>query len=190
MYTGIGKVWRNDFMAIQVAKDRMSFGGDGFSHHELSAQGGQKKGGLPMKYLLLVSHGTMAPGVHSVIRMLLGDRDDVLSYSMEDGVSADEYVAGLSKVIEPIQADDTVLVLGDIVGGSPLTNALNTLTQKGLLAQTLAFGGLSLPMAISALMAIDDGLDDATLEQSIVEEATAGIRKVELALDEDDEEDL
>jgi hypothetical protein len=39
-------------------------------------------------------------------------------------------------------------------------------------------------------MAIDDGLDDATLEQSIVEEATAGIRKVELALDEDDEEDL
>ena len=143
-----------------------------------------------MKYLLLVSHGTMAPGVHSVIRMLLGDRDNVLSYSMEDGVSADAFTAALEQVIAPIEADDSVVVLGDIVGGSPLTNTLNVLTQKGLLANTVAFGGLSLPMAISALMAIDDGLDDATLEQSIVEEATAGIRKVELALDEDDEEDL
>ena len=35
-----------------------------------------------MKYLLLVSHGTMAPGVHSVRRMLRGDRDNGLGYSM------------------------------------------------------------------------------------------------------------
>ena len=34
--------------------------------------------------------------------------------------------------------------------------AANLLTQKGLLAKTTAFGGMSLPMAISALMAIDD----------------------------------
>ena len=90
-----------------------------------------------MKYLLLVSHGTMAPGVHSVIKMLLGDRDNVLSYSMEDGVSADDFVVGLSNVLEPVGADDSLVVLGDIVGGSPLTNALNTITQKGLLARTI-----------------------------------------------------
>ncbi len=143
-----------------------------------------------MKYLLLVSHGTMAPGVHSVIRMLLGDRDDVLSYSMEDGVSADAFVAELSKVIAPIGDEDSVIVLGDIVGGSPLTNTLNTLTQKGLLARTVAFGGLSLPMAIAALMAIDDGLDGDALADSVIGEAREGARKVELALDDEDEEDL
>lgn len=143
-----------------------------------------------MKYLLLVSHGTMAPGVHSVIRMLLGERDDVLSYSMEDGVSADTFVAELSKVIAPIGDEDSVIVLGDIVGGSPLTNTLNTLTQKGLLARTVAFGGLSLPMAIAALMAIDDGLDGDALADSVIGEAREGARKVELALDDEDEEDL
>ncbi len=144
-----------------------------------------------MKYLLLVSHGTMAPGVHSVIKMLLGDRDNVLSYSMEDGVSADDFVVGLSSVLEPVGAGDSLVVLGDIVGGSPLTNALNTITQKGLLPQTLAFGGLSLPMAIAALMAIEDGLDDAALVDSVINEAKEGARKVELALDDDeDEEDL
>lgn len=143
-----------------------------------------------MRYLLLVSHGTMAPGVHSVIRMLLGERDDVLSYSMEDGVSADDFVAGLEGVIAPIGDEDTVLVLGDIVGGSPLTNTLNTLTQKGLLPKTIAIGGMSLPMAISALMAIDDGMDDASLVESVISEAREGARQVELALDDEDEEDL
>ncbi|MBR3160692.1 MAG: PTS fructose transporter subunit IIA [Atopobiaceae bacterium] len=144
-----------------------------------------------MKYLLLVSHGTMAPGVHSVIKMLLGDRDNVLSYSMEDGVSADDFVVGLSNVLEPVGADDSLVVLGDIVGGSPLTNALNTITQKGLLARTIAFGGLSLPMAIAALMAIEDGLSDDALIDSVITEAKEGARKVELALDDDeDEEDL
>ncbi|MDO4537796.1 MAG: PTS fructose transporter subunit IIA [Coriobacteriales bacterium] len=143
-----------------------------------------------MKYLLLVSHGTMAPGVHSVIRMLLGERDNVLSYSMEDGVSADAFVECLGKVLEPVNEDDSVVVLGDIVGGSPLTNTLNTLTQRGLLGNTIAFGGLSLPMAIAALMAIEDGLDDDALIQSVIDEARNGVRRVELALDDDEEEDL
>lgn len=143
-----------------------------------------------MKYLLLVSHGTMAPGVHIVIRMLLGERENVLSYSMEDGVSADDFVAALATVLEPIGEGDSVVVLGDIVGGSPLTNTLNTLTQKGLLDKTIAFGGLSLPMAIGALMAIDDNVDDDTLVQSVLTEAREGARRIELALDDDDEEDL
>jgi PTS system N-acetylgalactosamine-specific IIA component len=143
-----------------------------------------------MKYLLLVSHGTMAPGVHSVIRMLLGDRDNVLSYSMEDGVSADAFTAALEQVIAPIEADDSVVVLGDIVGGSPLTNTLNVLTQKGLLANTVAFGGLSLPMAITALMGIEDGVEGDAFVQNVLDEAREGVRKVELALDDDDEEDL
>ena len=143
-----------------------------------------------MRYLLLVSHGTMAPGVHSVIKMLLGERDDVLSYSMEDGVSADAFVAGLEGVVAPIGPDDSIVLLGDIIGGSPLTNTLNLLTQKGLLAKTTAFGGMSLPMAISALMAIDDDLDDASRVASVVSEAREGARQVELALDDDDEEDL
>ncbi len=142
-----------------------------------------------MKYLLLVSHGTMAPGVHSVIKMLLGDRDNVLSYSMEDGVSADAFVEALRGVIAPIGADDSVVVLGDIVGGSPLTNTLNTLTEAGLLASTVAFGGLNLPMAISALMAIEDGLDDAALISNVIDEGREGVRQVELALDDEDEDE-
>ena len=150
---------------------------------------GLQRGVLPMKYLLLVSHGTMAPGLHSVLRMLLGERDDVLSHSMEDGVSADQFTADLKKVLERVKDGDSLVVLGDIIGGSPLTNTLNVITERGLLSSTIAFGGMSLPMAISALMAIDDGLDDAALADSLISEAQASARQVELALDDDDDEE-
>ena len=143
-----------------------------------------------MKYLLIVSHGTMAPGVKSVLEMLLGKRDNVLAYSMEDGVSADDFVANLKKVIEPVTPDDEVVVLGDIIGGSPLTNTLNTLTEKGLLPHTIAFGGVNLPMAISAIMANEDGLDDDALRAQVLGESAAAIKEVELAIADEDEEDL
>lgn len=144
-----------------------------------------------MRYLLLVSHGTMAPGIKSVIEMLLWPHDNLIAYSMEDGVGADAFVAGLKEATSPIGADDSVVVLGDIIGGSPLTNTLNVLSEKGLLPKTIAFGGVNLPMTISALMAIEDGLDDDALKAQIQSEGKEGIREVVLDLgDDEDEEDL
>lgn len=142
-----------------------------------------------MRYLLLVSHGTFAPGLHSVLDMLVGKREDILSCSLRDGEGADEYVSELEGVIAPVTADDEVLVLGDLIGGSPLTNALNTLASHGLLAKTRAFGGMSVPMALTAAFDLQsDDLDG--LCASMVSEGQAAMREVELDLggDEDDED--
>lgn len=141
-----------------------------------------------MRYLLLVSHGTFAPGLHSVLDMLVGKREDILSCSLRDGEGADEYVSELEKVVAPIAEDDEVIVMGDIIGGSPLTNALNVLAGCGLLARTRAFGGVSLPMALTA--AFDLQADDpAALCASAVSEGQAAMREVELDLDDDDEDE-
>ena len=141
-----------------------------------------------MRYLLLVSHGTFAPGLHSVLDMLVGKREDILSCSLRDGEGADEYVSELEKVVAPIAEDDEVIVMGDIIGGSPLTNALNVLAGRGLLARTRAFGGVSLPMALTA--AFDLQADDpAALCASGVAVGLAAWRVVERALDDDDEDE-
>ncbi|MCH3967717.1 MAG: PTS fructose transporter subunit IIA [Atopobiaceae bacterium] len=110
-----------------------------------------------MRYLLMVSHGTLAPGLHSVLKMLSGSCDGVLSCSMEDGMGADDFVCRLEGTIAPITSADEVLVLGDIIGGSPLTNTLDTLARHGLLAKAVAFGGMNLPMALTALMGLQTG---------------------------------
>ena len=141
-----------------------------------------------MRYLLLVSHGTFAPGLHSVLDMLAGKREDILSCSLRDGEGADEYVAELERTIAPVAADDELIVLGDIIGGSPLTNALNTLAAHGLLARTRAFGGMSLPMALTAAFDLQtDDLD--ALCASMVSEGQAAMREMELELAADEDEE-
>ena len=45
-------------------------------------------------------------------------------------------------------------------------------------------------MAISALMAVDDGADDATLVESVMSEAREGVRQVVLELESDEDEEL
>lgn len=143
-----------------------------------------------MKYVVLVSHGTFAPGLHSVLKMLAGgDREDILSASMEDGMGADAFVERFEKTIEPVKAEDEIILLADIIGGSPLTNALDVLSQKGLLGKTTAFGGMNLPMALTASM-MKDALDAEGLEATLIQESQNAIRKMELHVDEEDDSEI
>ena len=140
-----------------------------------------------MKYVVLVSHGTFAPGLHSVLKMLAGgDREDILSASMEDGMGADAFVERFEKTVQPIGPEDEILVLADIIGGSPLTNALDVLSKKGLLDKATAFGGMNLPMALTASM-MKDALDGDSLAEALLQESRNGIQR--MALDVGDEEE-
>ena len=140
-----------------------------------------------MRYLLIVSHGTFAPGLQSVLDMLVGSREDVLSCCMEDGMGADAYTKKLEETVSVIGPDDTIFLFGDLIGGSPLTNAMNTLTQKGHIANTTVFGGANVPMVITAALESDE--DDTTLKEHVIDEGRAAIREFVLETD-DDEEDL
>lgn len=143
-----------------------------------------------MKYVVLVSHGTLAPGLHSVLRMLGGgDRRDVLSASMEDGMGADVFTKNFERTIEVIKEDDEILLLADIIGGSPLTNALDVLSQKGLLNKTRAFGGMNLPMALTASM-MKDMTDTDSLAASMLQESRNAVQEMALNMEDDQEADI
>lgn len=77
----------------------------------------------------------------------------------------------------------------DIIGGSPLTTALDVLTKKGLLAKTTAFGGMNLPMALTATL-MKDALDTESLKASLISESRDAIKEMELKLDDDEEDDI
>ncbi|MGN0372147.1 MAG: PTS sugar transporter subunit IIA [Enterocloster sp.] len=143
-----------------------------------------------MKYVVLVSHGTFAPGLHSVLKMLAGgDRDDILSASMEDGMGADDFVKRFEETIASVTNEDEIILLADIIGGSPLTNALDVLSQKGLLNKTTAFGGMNLPMALTASM-MKDVVDADGLAASLIQESQNAIQKMQLSFQEDEESDI
>lgn len=141
-----------------------------------------------MRYLVLVSHGTLAQGMHSVLKMLGGDSPAIKDCCLEDGMGADAFVARFKEVIAEIAPEDEVVLMGDIQGGSPLTNAMNELAAAGLLGSSVVFSGMNLPMAMTAFMSLAAG-DLESLRANLISEARQGITEIVLA-DDEDEEDL
>ena len=140
-----------------------------------------------MKYVVLVSHGTFAPGLQSVLSMLAGgEREDVLSIGLIDGMDADEFSQKFRLMIQPFGEDDEVILLGDLIGGSPLTNAVNELSEAGLLKNTIVFGGMNLGMALTAVMMKDD-METDMLKENLLSEAKNAIKEFEI--EESEEED-
>ena len=140
-----------------------------------------------MRYLILVSHGTFASGLHNALGMMAGsDREDIRSTSLLDGMDVDTFRANFAELVGDITAEDEIILTADIIGGSPLTTALDVLTEKGLLGKTLAIGGMNLPLVLTAAFAdADTPLEE--LEQELTGEAKDQIKRFDLGGDEDDD---
>ncbi len=140
-----------------------------------------------MRYLILVSHGTFAPGLHNALGMMAGsDREDIRSTSLLDGMDVDTFRARFAELVQDITPEDEIILTADIIGGSPLTTALDVLTEKGLLGKTLAIGGMNLPLVLTAAFAdADTPLDE--LEAELTGEAKDQIKRFALGGDEDDD---
>ena len=140
-----------------------------------------------MRYLILVSHGTFAPGLHNALGMMAGsDREDIRSISLLDGMDVDTFRANFAELVQDITPEDEIILTADIIGGSPLTTALDVLTEKGLLGKTLAIGGMNLPLVLTAAFA-DAETPLEELEQELTGEAKDQIKRFDLGGDEDDD---
>lgn len=143
-----------------------------------------------MKYVLLVSHGVFAKGLHSVLDMMAGkDRNDVLSTSLIDGMSVETFSGKVEEVVKDITDQDEIIILADLVGGSPLTTTLNVLDQKGLLKNVTAFGGANLSLALNAVL-LKDTLSKDELKKTIIDEAKNSIEELELNKSNEEDDDI
>lgn len=95
--------------------------------------------------------------------MLMGWRDDVLQVSFRDGMALPAFQEEVRQITAPITAEDEVLVMADLVNGSPLTTTMTVLSEGPGLENVRALGGMNLPMAVAAIEGEDDPLDE-TLE--------------------------
>ena len=142
-----------------------------------------------MKYLVLVSHGGLAEGVHSSLGMFAGDKtDQVIAVGLKAGKSVDDFALEFRQALAGLAEEDQVLVLADIVGGSPLTTACNVLAELGKLDTAVVLGGLNLTMALTGLV-MKDMLEGKELATTILSEASAALQEFEVATDSDEEDD-
>lgn len=138
-----------------------------------------------MKYVILVSHGKFANGLNDALSMLAGNREDILSVGLENGKSVDEFVALFTEKVKDISTNDEVILLGDIIGGSPLTNATNVLVNKGI--KTVILGGMNLPLALTTVLMKDTvSLDE--IANQVLEQARMAMQEFKIV--EESEEDI
>lgn len=138
-----------------------------------------------MKYVILVSHGKFANGLNDALSMLAGNREDILSVGLENGKSVDEFVALFTEKVKDISNDDEVILLGDIIGGSALTNATNVLVNKGI--KTVILGGMNLPLALTTVLMKDTVSLDEIADQ-VLEQARMAMQEFKIV--EESEEDI
>lgn len=140
-----------------------------------------------MKYVILVSHGDFAEGLAQALSMLAGKREDVLAVGLKDGKTADEFAKVFDETISHITCEDEIVLLGDLIGGSPLTTAMNVITDKGLMSQTTIIGGMNLPLALTTVL-MKDAFDKETLVAQVLSEAQGALREFKVVSDDEDDE--
>jgi len=145
-------------------------------------------GGSQMKYVVMVSHGEFAPGLHSAVNMMTGDRPDVLDTSLKADMSADQFAENFRELVKDIKEDDQIILLADILSGSPFTNALSVLDEKGMLPNTLVIAGMNMPLAITAVLMKDNFDDLNLLKDTLLSEGRAGLTEFAAVADEDEDD--
>lgn len=143
-----------------------------------------------MKYLILVSHGGLAEGLKSSLSMFASDKvDDVIAIGLKDGGSLADFSVEVKNVIGSLNENDSVLVLADIVGGSPLTTVATVLEEFGKLENATILGGMNLTMALTAVV-MKDILTGSELVSMILNESSSALQEFEVGSDDNlNEED-
>ncbi|MDY4002230.1 MAG: PTS fructose transporter subunit IIA [Streptococcus orisratti] len=142
-----------------------------------------------MKYLVLVSHGGFAEGLKTSLAMFAGDKmDQVIAVGLQNGKSVDDFAIDFKAAMAPLKEDDSVVVLADIVGGSPLTTACSVLEELGKLDTAVVLGGMNLPMALTSVV-MKDALEGDDFVAAVLPEAQAALQEFKVAPDDDDDED-
>ena len=139
-----------------------------------------------MRYVVMVSHGQFANGLKDALMMLAGQREDVIASGLENGKSADEFAQDFEKTIDFINQDDEIILLGDLIGGSPLTTAMNVIAEKGLSEHCTTIGGMNLPLALTTVLMKDTMARDDLVVQ-VLNEAQSALKEFKVVNDDEDD---
>ena len=141
-------------------------------------------------YVVLISHGEFAPGLRSAVFMMTGEREEVLCTNLKADMSADEFQDNFRELVKPITEEDEVILMCDILGGSPMTKALEVLSERNLLEKSIVLTGMNMPMVMTAVIMKDNIDDRDMLKETILGEAKNAVAEFVVEGDNGSEDDI
>jgi PTS system mannose-specific IIA component len=107
--------------------------------------------------VIVVSHGYFASEALKSAEMIMGPQKKVKVIPVVPGMDLDETISRLREAIDEIKGDAGVIVMTDIIGGTP-SNASGILTATT--ENMLAISGFNLPMLLEILLLRNKSLDE------------------------------
>ena len=121
--------------------------------------------------IIVGTHGAFATGILQSCAMIYGERDFIKSVTLVPGEGPDDVYAKYEAAIKEMGNPARVLILNDLLGGTPYNQAARLVSQNenyGIVT------GVNLPMliAMAAAADIDDG--SATIAELMAQAIEAG----------------
>lgn len=102
-----------------------------------------------MKGIVLISHGRFAEGLKESLEMLCGPCPQVFTVCLEVSDSPEVFSDKLVKAYEEASVYGKVVVLCDVMGGTPCNIAVGQLSKK---EESVLLAGMNLPMLMTAVL--------------------------------------
>lgn len=96
--------------------------------------------------LVIASHGHLAEEFVATARQIVGDLTQIASCSVEPGASPESLRQKLADAVRSVDEGQGVVVLADLLGGTPCNQSLSLCQQSRLEVVT----GVNLPMVLKA----------------------------------------
>jgi len=140
-----------------------------------------------LRYLLFISHGGFADGLTEALGMMVGQRKDVVKVAFRDGMGLPEFKEDVRRAIAPMTRDDEIIVMADLVSGSPLATTMDALSEQVDLTKVRAIAGMNLPMALTAVENEEESLDDTAAAMMEVAKEQVTPFKLDTGTENDDD---
>ena len=107
--------------------------------------------------LVITGHGQFAAGLVSALELLIGHQDLLTAVDFEAGQNEDLLTEHLKHAVEGMHTCDEILILCDMIGGSPYKCAVRL---TAILPKITVIYGINLGMALELAIRCRMGLDN------------------------------
>lgn len=123
-----------------------------------------------MKGILLLSHGNMAKGMLDSLSLFFGNLENIDCLCLHQSDNPDDFKGKINQKINELDAGNGVIILGDIIGGTPLNQAAYFASDK-----VNVLGGMNLGLLLEIMANREN--ENINLDE-LVENAKMGIQNL------------
>lgn len=102
-----------------------------------------------MLRIIITSHGKFCEEIKKTVEMFSGKIDNCFTLPLVEGQSIDDFEFQMDEIVKKFDANDDLLILTDLRGGTPYNMGIKTLFGRD---NTWVISGMNVPMILSIAM--------------------------------------